>query len=83
MGSILNDFATNISSLCFDYLDAPAVVCGAQNWITPPYEFDAEFFPQANWIVDYINDKILPLKGHVSSINTSDAEALRKAKKGV
>lgn len=82
-GSILNDFARNISELCFDYLDAPAVVCGAQNWITPPFEFDAEFFPQPNWIVDYINDKILPLKGHVSTINTSDAEIMRKAKKGV
>ncbi len=82
-GSILNDFARNISELCFDYLDAPAVVCGAQNWITPPFEFDAEFFPQAEWIIDNINDKILPLKGHVSTINTSDAEALRKAKKGV
>ena len=82
-GSILNDFARNITELCFDYLDAPPVVCGAQNWITPPYEFDAEFFPQAEWIVDFINDKILPLKGHVSKINTSDAEMLRKAKKGV
>ena len=82
-GSILNDFARNISELCFDYLDAPAVVCGAQNWITPPFEFDAEFFPQAEWIIDNINDKILPLKGHVSTINTSDAEVLRKAKKGV
>ena len=82
-GSILNDFARNISELCFDYLDAPPVVCGAQNWITPPYEFDAEFFPQAEWIIDYINDKILPLKGHVSKINTSEAEMLRKAKKGV
>ena len=82
-GSILNDFARNISELCFDYLDAPAVVCGAQNWITPPFEFDAEFFPQAEWIIDNINDKILPLKGHVSTINTSDAEAIRRAKKGV
>ena len=82
-GSILNDFARNISELCFDYLDAPAVVCGAQNWITPPFEFDAEFFPQADWIIDAINDKILPLKGHVSTTNTSDAEMLRKAKKGV
>ncbi len=82
-GSFLNDMARNISELCFDYLDAPAVVCGAQNWITPPYEFDAEFFPQANWIIDYINDKILPLKGHVSTINTSDAEFIRKSKKGV
>ena len=82
-GSILNDMARNITELCFDYLDAPAVVCGAQNWITPPFEFDAEFFPQANWIIDYINDKILPLKGHVSTINTSDAEFIRKSKKGV
>ena len=82
-GSILNDMASNISQLCFDYLDAPAVVCGAQNWITPPFEFDAEFFPQADWIIDNINDKILPLKGHVSKTNTSDAEFMRKAKKGV
>ena len=82
-GSILNDFARNISELCFDYLDAPAVVCGAQNWITPPFEFDAEFFPQPEWIIDFISDKILPLKGHVSKINTSDAEIIRKAKKGV
>ncbi len=82
-GSILNDFARNITEMCFDYLDAPPVVCGAQNWITPPYEFDEEFFPQADWIIDYINDKILPLKGHVSKTNTSVAETLRKAKKGV
>ena len=82
-GSILNDFARNITEMCFDYLDAPPVVCGAQNWITPPYEFDAEFFPQADWIIDYINDKILPLKGHVSKTNTSVCETLRKSKKGV
>lgn len=82
-GSILNDFARNIGELCFDYLDAPPVVCGAKNWITPPHEFDEEFFPQADWIIDFINDKIMPLKGHVSKSNTSDAETLRRAKKGV
>ena len=82
-GSILNDMATKISELCFDYLDAPAVVVGAKNWITPPYEFDAEFFPQASWIIDNINDKIMKLNGHVSETNTSDAEILRCAKKGV
>ncbi|MBP5307980.1 MAG: dehydrogenase [Clostridia bacterium] len=82
-GSILNDMATKISELCFDYLDAPVVVVGAKNWITPPYEFDAEFFPQESWILDNINDKIMKLNGHVSSINTSDAEIMRCAKKGV
>ena len=82
-GSILNDFAANITSLCFDYLDAPPVVCGARNWITPPHEFEEEFFPQASWIVDFISDKMLPLKDHVSATDTSDAEAMRRAKKGV
>ena len=82
-GSILNDFARNITELCFDYLDAPVVVCGARNWITPPFEFDAEFFPQPSWILDFINDRMLPLKDHVSTIDTSDAEIMRRAKKGV
>lgn len=82
-GSILNDFARNISELCFDDLDAPVVVVGARNWITPPYEFDAEFFPQPQWIIDAIHDKILPLKGHVSHENNSVTETIRRAKKGV
>ena len=82
-GSILNDMATKISELCFDYLDAPVVVVGAKNWITPPYEFDAEFFPQASWLLDNINDKIMKLDGYVSTTNTSDAEIIRCAKKGV
>jgi 2-oxoisovalerate dehydrogenase E1 component len=82
-GSILNDFARNISELCFDYLDAPAVVVGARNWITPPYEFDEEFFPQPDWILDMIHDKIVPLSGHVSQQNNSSVELIRRAKKGV
>jgi 2-oxoisovalerate dehydrogenase E1 component len=82
-GSILNDLARNISELCFDDLDGPAVVVGARNWITPPYEFDSEFFPQADWIIDAIHDKILPLKGHISKQNNSATEQIRRAKRGV
>jgi len=82
-GSFLNDVARNISELCFDYLDAPPVVVGAQNWITPPFEFDEEFFPQASWILDAINEKILPLKGHVPTVSFTDSEQIRKAKLGV
>lgn len=82
-GSILNDLARNITELCFDYLDAPPVVVGARNWITPPFEFDDQFFPQENWILDAIHDKIYPLKGHISSQNNSDAELVRRSKKGV
>lgn len=82
-GSILNDIARNITELAFDDLDAPPVVVGAENWITPPFEFDEFFFPQASWIIDAVNEKILPLPGHVSTKNFTPVEQLRKAKMGV
>ena len=82
-GSFLNDVAQNISNLCFDYLDAPPVVVGAKNWITPPYEFDEFFFPQAEWIVDAVNAKIVPLDGYVSKITPTEAQFLKNAKAGV
>ena len=71
------------ASFCFDYLDAPPAIVGARNWITPPFEFDAEFFPQVSWILDAINEKLIPLPGHVATKNYTPVETLRKAKKGV
>ena len=82
-GSFLNDIAQNISSLCFDYLDAPPVVVGAKNWITPPYEFDEFFFPQAEWIVDAVNARIVPIPGYVSKLTPTDTKVLANAKAGV
>ena len=82
-GSFLNDIAQNITTLCFDYLDAPPVVIGAKNWITPPYEFDEYFFPQAEWIVDAVNARVVPLDGYVTKYTASEAEVMRTAKAGV
>ncbi len=82
-GSFLKDVAENITELCFDDLDAPPVVVGAKNWITPPYEFDAAFFPQPGWILDAINDKILPLPGYVSENGVTETEQMRRARLGV
>ena len=82
-GSHLKDMAQTISELAFDYLDAPPVVVGAKNWITPAYEIENHFFPQASWILDAINEKILPLKGHVSTANFTSLEQIRINKKGV
>ena len=82
-GSFLNDVAAKITELCFDDLDAPPVVVGARNWITPPFEFDEFFFPQASWILDAINDKLIPLPGHTSENGVTETEQMRRAKEGV
>lgn len=82
-GSYLKDMAQTISELAFDYLDAPPVVIGAKNWITPAYELDKYFFPQPEWFIDAIHEKIMPLKGHVAKNNFTQNEQLRKSKRGI
>ncbi len=82
-GSFLNDIAQNITELAFDYLDAPPVVVGARNWITPPFEFDADFFPQEAWMLTAIHEKIMPLKGYSSIDGCTEVEQIRRAKAGV
>ncbi|MEI7831315.1 MAG: thiamine pyrophosphate-dependent enzyme [Prolixibacteraceae bacterium] len=82
-GSFLNDLARNITELAFDYLDAPPVVVGSRNWITPAYELEEAFFPQASWFLDAIHEKIVPLAGYVAGENFTDSEQIRRAKMGV
>ncbi len=82
-GSFLNDMATNISQLAFDYLDAPVCVLGSRNWITPAHELETAFFPQASWFIDMIHQRIQPLKGYVPMQNFTDGEMERRAKKGI
>jgi 2-oxoisovalerate dehydrogenase E1 component len=83
-GSYISDVARNITELAFDHLDAPPVCVGAQNWITPPFEFDAEFFPQASWILDAVNEKITPLPGHADTVNHFlDTEQIRRSRSGL
>ena len=82
-GSHLKDMAQTISELAFDYLDAPPVVVGARNWITPAQEYEKYFFPQPGWFIDAIHQKIVPLKGHVSTQNFTETEQLRLNKYGV
>ncbi len=82
-GSFLRDLASNITELAFDYLDAPPVVVGSRNWITPAYELEDSFFPQPGWIIDAIHERILPLKGHVVSNDFSETEQLDRNARGV
>lgn len=82
-GSMLNEMAQTISEAAFDYLDAPPVVVGSRNWITPAYELEEYFFPQKEWILDAIHAKILPLKGHTITNDYSTKEQLRRSRLGV
>jgi len=82
-GSALQDMAQAISELCFDYLDAPPVVVGARNWITPCFELEEHFFPNASWILDAVDQKIMSLPGHVSMQNFTELEMIRRNKLGV
>ena len=82
-GSYLSDLARNINDLCFDDLDAPAVVLGSRNWITPAYELEDHFFPQASWFVDIYHERIQPIAGYVAEKSFTDVEMMRRSRLGV
>ncbi|MEA4832970.1 MAG: thiamine pyrophosphate-dependent enzyme [Oscillospiraceae bacterium] len=81
--SVMRDFASNLTELCFDYLDGPPVVVGSRNWITPSHELEKYFFPQADTIIDAISEKILPIPGLVPTHNFTNLEKINRAKKGI
>ena len=82
-GSHLNDLARNITELCFNYLDAPPVVVGAENWITPCAELEKAFFPQPEWIVDAIDQKIMPLADGKREHNFTTVAQIEREGRGV
>ena len=82
-GSYLKELSQAITELAFDYLDAPPVVIGSRNWIIPAFEMEKFFFPQPEWIIDAIHQKIMPLKGHKPQNDFSDEKAIRLNRQGV
>jgi len=81
--SFMRELASNITELAFDYLDAPPVVVGSRNWITPAYELEDAFFPQPSWIIDAIHERLLPLEGHVVSNDFSLPEQMDRNARGI
>ena len=82
-GSFLHTMASHISQVAYDWLDGPAVVVGSRNWITPAAELEDMFFPQKEWIVDAIHERLYPLPGHEVTTNQSTGELLRRNRDGV
>jgi len=82
-GSILQTFAAKITTLAFDYLDAPPVVVGARNWITPPDEIETAFFPFPDDFLDAVHEHIQPLQGYTPKRPNDAAELIRRDTLGV
>jgi 2-oxoisovalerate dehydrogenase E1 component len=82
-GSYLHTVAANLTRLAFDYLDAPAVVVGSRNWITPPAEMEDYYFPHLDWILDAIHEQIVPLPLYQPKSNFTDGEFKRTSALGV
>jgi 2-oxoisovalerate dehydrogenase E1 component len=82
-GSYLRDMASNITEFAFDDLDAPPVVIGSRNWITPAYEMEEDFFPQPSWFIDAIHERIMPLKDYRVKSDWTEATQLKRSREGV
>jgi len=82
-GSILHTFASRIAQLAFDYLDAPPVVVGARNWITPPDEVEDSFFPFPDDFLQAVHEHIQPLQGFEVDHPEDAAELMRRSREGV
>ena len=82
-GCILQSVAANLTQMAFDALDAPPVVIGSRNWITPAAELESMFFPQPEWLLDAIHERIIPLKDYQPSTNQTKGEASRRLRLGI
>jgi len=82
-GSVLQTMAAKIAQLAFDDLDAPPVVVGARNWITPADEVEDAFFPYPCDILDAVHEHVLPLKGYQSQRECGEDDLLRRNRLGI
>jgi 2-oxoisovalerate dehydrogenase E1 component len=82
-GSALQTMAAKITQFAFDELDAPPVIVGARNWITPADEVEDAFFPFPVDIIDAVHEHVLPLKGYQVTRDCSNADHLRRNAAGV
>jgi 2-oxoisovalerate dehydrogenase E1 component len=82
-GSFAHTLASTIGQLAFDYLDGPVTVLGSRNWITPAAEMEDAFFPQKEWILDTLHERLLPLPGHRPTTRQAASELLWRHRAGI
>jgi len=60
-GSYANTIAAQVQLAAFDYLDAPVVVVGSRDCITPAAELEDDYFPSAQRILDELDRSVVRL----------------------
>jgi 2-oxoisovalerate dehydrogenase E1 component len=56
---------------------------GSRNWITPAAEMEQLYFPQTEWIIDAVHERILPLPGYTPATVQTAGDLLRRNRLGV
>ena len=82
-GNVMHNIAANLTQLAFDDLDAPPVVVGARNWVSPAAELEEKYFPQPHTLVDAVHERILPLAGYTPAGNRTLGEMARWCRQGI
>jgi 2-oxoisovalerate dehydrogenase E1 component len=82
-GSALQTMAAKITQFAFDDLDAPPVVVGARNWITPTDEVEDAFFPQPADLIDAVHENLIPLAGYSPARVATSADLRRRSAEGI
>lgn len=82
-GNFMHTLASNLQTLAFDHLDAPVAVVGSRNAITPAAELEAEYFPQPEWMIDTVHERIVPLAGYQAQTNQTTGEVARRSRTGL
>ena len=82
-GSALQTFAAKITQFAFEELDAPPVVVGSRNWITPADEVEDAFFPYPPDLLDAIHQHIVPLPGYSPVRECGTPDLMRRSAEGL
>lgn len=70
-GSFMQTVASRIMLYCFEYLDAPPVVIGSPNWVTPAPEVVDQYYPTVERIIDTIANYVTNLTDHRGDIEVT------------
>ena len=63
-GSFANTIAAEVQRAAFDYLDAPVVVVGSRDCVTPSADLEDDYFPGPRRIIDELHRSVLRLPGY-------------------